>query len=386
MVTKKFGLKKMRFSRLVGKLTILGSLALASAANAQIPDLLNALDAGGRAMGMGGSLYGTGSDTHSTLNNPAGLGFVTQRQVSMTFRNLPGSSTQARNDFRRPDLSTDSESGDIGATHMGYVAPMGKGALGISYTTGGYIRDQRTGVGDLRLDAGTSIRNYRELLKAKIDYFTVGYGAGNRGGDLTYGASIVVASTYVRNRQTYDLVSAGQANPATPLDRSGTGSGVGVVVGAQLVPKSQPNLVVGASLRTPIDLKGNDRTALILDQIPGELELSAAMRKERGDDYMIIGGSLGRTFGADYTQVLQRKGTIFGSAGVEYNKLQGNARIPLRLGYAFSPSQGAGFKDRSGLTVGVGYRPLDKNFGIDLRLGLGSGSYDRALSITYKLN
>lgn len=386
MVSKNFGLKIMGFTRLVGKVLVLAALGISAGANAQIPDLLNALDAGGRAMGMGGSLYGTGSDTHSALNNPAGLGFVSQRQLSLTFRNLPNSKTQARNDFRNPNLSTDSESGDIGATHMGYVQPLGKGAIGLSYTTGGYIRDDRTGVGDLRLDSGTSIRNYRELLKAKVDYFAASYGTSTNEGSLTYGAGIVVASTYVRNRQSYDLVSGGQSNPTTPLDRSGTGSGVGIVAGVQLVPKNKPNLVVGANLRTPIDLKGNDRTALILDQIPGELELSAAMRQERGDDYMIMGGSIGRTFGADYNQVLQRKGTIFGSAGVEYNKLQGNARIPVRLGYVFSPAQGKGFKDRSGLTLGLGYRPLDQNFGIDLSVGIGSGSYDRALSITYKLD
>ncbi|MCE9558653.1 MAG: hypothetical protein K8R88_06850 [Armatimonadetes bacterium] len=238
--------------KLARRLLIVVGIVGAAFCQAQIPDLLNSLDAGGRAMGMGGSLYGTGADSHSVLANPAGLGYVTQRQVSLAFRNKPTSTTNASNNFRNPDLATTAGSGDISISHAGYVQPVGKGAIGLSFTTGGFIRDEKSGVGDLVLDAGTSIRNYRELLKANIDFFTASYGAAAGGSPLTWGVGLVVASTFVRNTQSYDLVSGGQANPTTPLDVTGTGTGIGAVAGIQYVPPSKSNLVLGLSVRTPI--------------------------------------------------------------------------------------------------------------------------------------
>ena len=50
--------------------------SLSSAATAQVPDLLNALDAGGRAMGLGGANNATNVDTLSAFYNPAALAYL----------------------------------------------------------------------------------------------------------------------------------------------------------------------------------------------------------------------------------------------------------------------------------------------------------------------
>ncbi|MGE0001848.1 MAG: hypothetical protein AB7T05_07245, partial [Fimbriimonadaceae bacterium] len=52
------------------------STVVGTGAYAQIPDLLNALDAGGRSMGAGGATGVTDANTLSTYHNPAGLAFV----------------------------------------------------------------------------------------------------------------------------------------------------------------------------------------------------------------------------------------------------------------------------------------------------------------------
>lgn len=372
--------------KLIGVVTL--AFALGASAFAQIPDLLTGLDAGGRAMGLGGALYGTSADTFSALSNPAGLGYVNGRQITLAFRNLPESTTIARNDFRNPDLSTNAGSGDMGITHVGMVQSQGKGGLGISYTKQGYINDSRVGQGDLTLDAGTSVRNYREKQRASIDLFTLSYGQAAKQTGFTYGFGLVLASTYVRNTQSYDLVSSGQANPTTPLDTSASGTGIGAVIGVQLVPKGNSKTVYGVTLRTPISLKGGDATKQLLNKIPGRLEVSMAKRQEnfRGEgNYLLYGVSIGRTFGGSYDQLFQRKGQFFGGVGVEFNRVQWNARMPIRVGYQVLPNAGRGFKDRSALTFGIGYRPFDQNYSIDLSFATSAGSYDRGVAITYRL-
>src|SRR5438093_249941 len=112
---------------------ILGAAIMATPTFAQIPDLLNAFDAGGRAMGMGGALYPTSSDTLSSYYNPAGLAYINQTTVGAVFRNLPRSTTNASGDFNNPNLTSTGEAGRRELTHFGAVFPFAKGGLGLSY-------------------------------------------------------------------------------------------------------------------------------------------------------------------------------------------------------------------------------------------------------------
>ena len=127
-----------------------GSTLLAVPACAQIPDLLNALDAGGRAMAMGGANNATNVDTLATYYNPAALAYLDTKAVGLVYRNLPRSRTTLSGDRSDFDQSTDGQSGGQTITHAGFAAPVrellgrGSGTIGISYTVGGYTDDVAT--------------------------------------------------------------------------------------------------------------------------------------------------------------------------------------------------------------------------------------------------
>src|SRR4051794_27631745 len=112
---------------------ILGAATMATPAFAQVPDLLNALDAGGRAMGTGGALYPTSSDTLSSYYNPAGLGYVNQSTIGAVLRNMPTSRTTASGDFNDPNLSSSGQAGRKDLSHFGFVFPFWGGGLGLAY-------------------------------------------------------------------------------------------------------------------------------------------------------------------------------------------------------------------------------------------------------------
>ena len=125
------------------------SLALAAAPVAvwaQVPDLVNAFDAGGRAVGMGGVTNVTGSDTLSGYYNPAGLGFVTRPTIGITFRNMPESRSVVSGDIGPTGtqrFSTTGQSGSTGLGHAGLAFPLkgrngsSNGTVALTLTKGG---------------------------------------------------------------------------------------------------------------------------------------------------------------------------------------------------------------------------------------------------------
>jgi len=374
------------------KLCFVGIAGMASgAAFAQVPDVLNALDSGGRAMGSGGGLYGTGADTHSILSNPAGLAYIDGSQVEITLRNLPRSVTFARNNFRNPDLSTDGHVGHQALGHLAYVQRIAgsKTTFGFSYTVAGYVNDEKYGIGDMTLDSGSSVRNYFEKTKAKIDLYTLSIGKPLGDGHTTAGIGLVFANTYVRDLQGYTLVSGGVETPTTPTDTSGTGTGLGLVAGIQHVPKANKNMVLGLSVRTPIHLTTNNGSSGLLDRIPGVIDASVAVRKTGlggGNDYAVGSAHVNRSFKGGGSSLLARKGTFGGGFGLEYSKDMGDFRLPIRIGYEFNPGGGGVFKDRNLLTLGLGYRPVSGDMWYDLGFGYAQGGgVDTAFSVTRRL-
>lgn len=362
-------------------------LFLSQASQAQIPDMLSSFDAGGRALGMGSSIGASGADTFSALNNPAGLAYVENRQFSIGIRNFPQSGTSVNSSFVNPVLDTKGEVGPYGFSHLGVVLPLKRGAVGFSYTVGGYIRDAKTGNGNLIVNANTSVQGYTELIKAKTDYYTVSYGWSNSDQSFALGAGLVVATHYILNRQSYNLVSGGQTIPNPPVNVSGQGTGVGAVVGAQFIPKGSSNVSIGVSVRTPIDLTGNSKTAAYYDKIPGKISAGFAVRRDgaRAGDYIVYSAQADASFRNYRSQSLQRKRTVNFGAGVEYSLTRGTARIPIRLGFSVVPKAGDPFKDRNALTFGVGYRPFNSNMSIDLNFAsTGTGGLDSSLLLNYR--
>jgi len=377
------------------KLVLLAGIAsLSGNAAAQIPDLVNALDAGGRAMGIGGGTYTAGSDTLSSYNNPAGLGHLTQPQFSVIFRNLPDSDTTISGDFNNPQISSQGAAGSRAVTHVGAAFPIGKrsdgtanGTLGIAFTTGGYLRDFRTGTGLVNGDL--IVNNYAEILKIKNDFLTISYGSAAKQG-FNFGIGLVVAVTSVANRQQYELVDA-NSNPRgiVEVNNDESGTGFGGVVGFTFVPRDNPNISLGISYRTPINLTGNSAVEAYYNRVPARLSAGFAGRYDGmrgGRDFIVYGLQADAYFRNSQNALIRQNRQVAFGGGVEYNYLWSNFRLPIRVGYNSVPSGGDGFGARNTFTFGLGYYPLNSGLGVDLNFGSpgGSGGLDLALGFTYR--
>jgi hypothetical protein len=360
---------------------ILGAATLATPTLAQVPDLLNALDAGGRAMGMGGALYPTSSDTLSSYYNPAGLGYITQSTVAIAARNLPQSHTTASGDFNAPNLSSKGVVGNKEITHFGWVFPFAKGGLGLSYTVGGYIDDRR--IGNVTI-GGDQIQNYFEHVRSKTEFFSLAYGHASSDQTFSWGLGV----QFVQETLADELSGTVNGSPlnGTP---AATTNGIAGIVGLQFNPKGS-NTSWGVSYRSQVNLSSNDSTSLLMDKIPARLMGGVAMRQDNlrhGRDFIVYGAQVSHFFSVDNGgQNFMRKAQTTGGAGFEYNYALGDARVPVRLGYNFIPSGGTGYGDRSAITFGLGYRPANGAYTVDVNLAAPQhGGMDLGFSLSYKL-
>jgi len=367
---------------------IVGGLCAASASSfAQVPDLLNALDAGGRAMGVGGSLYATGADTLSSYYNPAGLGYLNQGAFGVAYRNFPTSSSSASDEFGDLELDSRGRRGGSSISHAGLAYPLNQGRMGtlaVSYTVGGFIDDSRTNGGVLV--GGNPVNFYRESVKAKSDYFTLAYGKASSDQSFSWGVGL----QYVRQRIANEilLVDSGN-NTLIDADFDETGNGLGFVAGFQWIPKSNPNMSFGLSYRSEIDLNDNEDTAALYDKIPARLLGGIAYRQDGlrgGRDFIVYGAQLQHFFAGEDSQVFDRQNQSTFGFGLEYSYQTQGFRIPIRLGYQLVPGGGEDFGPRNAFTFGFGYRPNDNRFGIDLNFASPEkGGYDMGISLNYRL-
>jgi hypothetical protein len=372
-------------------MTLLGSVTLAGVASAQIPDLLNSLDAGSRSMGAGGAFGVTGSDTFSIFNNPAGLGYISTRTVGLGYRNLPTSRTTASGTLANPTLSTDGDRGKNKVSHLGYAMPMKRGGtFGFSYQIGGFVDDLRTGTG---LTSG-SFNNvtYNEQIKVQTDFYTVAMGRSNADGTKSFGIGLTIANTSFSNQQLAFVPGTG-GGPGTLLlqaENEGQASGVGLVAGYQVIPAGNPNTTFGVSVRTPIKLTGNSDVTDTYRTIPGQISLGFATRKDnyRGkEDYLIYGVQLSRYFGGSGSGLVDRDQQTVLGAGLEYNVVREDATIPVRFGYISNGRGGAGYSSRDAFTFGLGYRRSGAPWSLDLNYVYPrKGSADFAMMLNYRFD
>jgi len=359
-------------------------LTVVATGNAQIPDLVNALDAGGRAMGIGGGTYVTDGNTLSSAYNPAGLAYLTTPTFGVSFRNLPTSETLISGNFQDPEFSSDPSLGKFALTHVGYAFPALGGTVGVAYTVAGFIRD--TTVGDNLPNGGLTVRNYSETTRAQTDLFTLSY--GRKMGTMNWGAGVVIASQYVAGTENYLLFNGGAQVGANSSSASGNSTGVGVILGLQGAPSENPNTSWGISVRTPIDLTNNSETSSYYDRIPGRVSVGFATRANGGNgaDFLVYGAQADYYFGGQENKVIPRKNHLAFGGGIEYNMHRFNGRIPIRLGFSAIPSGGDGFQARNAFTFGLGYRPNNSPLTIDLNIAkpTGKGPFDMAFGVTYR--
>lgn len=363
---------------------VLAGLAVAATSSAQIPDLMNALDSGGRAMGIGGATYVTDSNTLSAAYNPAGLAYITSPTVGISFRNLPTSTTTISGEFQDPEFSSDVSLGKFALTHVGYAFPALGGTVGVSYNVSGYLRDETTGSG--LPNGGLTVGNYVETTRAQTDMFTLSY--GKRMGTTNWGVGLILANQYVASSESYTLFNGNTPVGTNNSDVSGNSTGFGLIFGLQGAASSTPNTTWGVSVRTPIDLNNNNETSGVFDRIPGRVSLGFAHRSNpmNGTDFLVYGAQADYYFGGQSNKVIPRKNHINFGAGVEYNLHRFGGRIPVRFGFAAISSGGDGFDSRNAFTFGFGYRPNNSPLTLDLNFAkpTGKGPFDMALSLTYR--
>ena len=366
----------------------LGAVGTAGSAMAQIPDLLNTLDAGSRSMGAGNAFGVTSTDTYSVLNNPAGIGFVSGKSYAISFRNMPGSTTQMSGDLASPTLTSTGISGKNQLSHFGYVTPMKNGGIfGFSYQVGGYVDDFRSGTG---LTSGTFTNvTYQEELKAKTDFYTFAIGKANGDGNKSFGYGLTVANLNLADRQNGFV----PGNPGTQLissDNAASTFGVGLIAGFQIIPTNKPNTTFGGSIRTPIKLSSNSFSSPLYDVIPGQVTLGLASRQDnfRGkDDFLVTGVQGSYYFGGSGSGFFDRSNQFVIGLGAEYNMVREDFTVPIRIGYSHIASGGAGLSDRNTLTFGVGYHPTSTPWALDVNYGFPrGGGRDFAVLLGYKFN
>lgn len=364
-----------------------GAVLLSPLALAQIPDSVTSLDPGGRQMGLGGVGYLTGADTFSSYFNPAGLGYISRTRVAAAFRNLPQSRSLASGDFNDQTLLSTGETGARGLSHVGFALPSGRGTLGIALTLGGFMDDTRAGSG--LVSGGLTVNNYLERIKVRTDFVSVGYGQASGDQTFSWGASALLALTGVTNRQTGDLVDGnGNTVGTLDVDNDETGTGVGFVAGVQFSPRNRPNMSLGFSFRSEINLSGNDNTASVYDKIPARLAGGIVMRKDGlrgGRDFLVYGAEVQHFLAGGNSSLVDRKAQTTAGFGFEYNYIGGFGSLPIRVGFQAVPSGGNGFGSRNAFTFGIGYRPGGSDLSIDVNFGRpeGGGS-DMSLSVGYR--
>lgn len=372
-------------------LVLVGSTVIVVPASAQVPDLLNALDAGGRAMGMGGANNATNVDTLATYYNPAALAYLDTKEVGLVYRNLPESSTRLSGSRANPNESSDGESGGRTISHAGFAAPVrelfgrGSGTIGFSYTLGGFIDDEARAAS--LSDDPLTLVNYRLRRKARSAFYSVSYGKAVNSG-LSYGLGLVLASQQIDYSESASAFDGNTQIPFGNTGESSTGTGLGVIGGLLYTPAASPRWTLGLSLRSPIELSGNGSTSSDYDTIPGRGILGATYRVEGfrdGKDYVLLGGQLQQFFGGDSSALFDRNSqTVFG-LGAEYNVGIEQGRIPLRVGFATVNDGGNGFSSRNSFTFGFGLRPNQIPLGLDVSYAVPqNGGYDFSISASYR--
>lgn len=365
----------------------LGSLGLSAAGFAQIPDLLNTIDAGSRSMGAGGAFNVTSADTFSILNNPAGIGFLSSKTFGISMRNLPKSTTQIFGDLANPTYSTTGSGGKNSITHFGYAMPLKKGGtFGFSYQVGGYLDDFRSGT-NVTI-GGFSGATYQEQINAKTDYYTLALGRTNAAGDKSFGWGLTIANLSLYDHQLGYV----PGNPQTTIinsENSASTWGVGLTAGFQTIPANHPDTTFGGSIRTPIKMSSNSFSSPLYDVLPGQVSLGLAKRKDnlRGkNDFLVYGGQVAYYFGGSGSGMFDRDNQFVFGLGAEYNLVRDEGTIPIRVGLASIASGGSQFADRNSFTFGFGFRPNGQPWSLDLNYGKpNGGGSDFAIGFNYRI-
>ena len=357
-------------------LTLMGGVAYA-----QIPDLLNAFEMGGRALGMGGALYSNATDATASYWNPAGLGFISQGTSEVTMRNRPTVNTSLTGRFDLPVREGEGAFGSNAITFAGIAVPMGSGTLGFSYALGGYARERAFGDALTNPDVPGQIITTNEFFRVATEFFTIAWGRKS-GTNTAFGIGLVTARQSLANR----LLQRDQNNVTLQdVDISEDATGFGGIIGFQFTPSQ--NVSYGVSFRSPIQLSGYDDAMPYGEEIPGRLQGGVIWRVDGmrgGRDFLVGGVDIMYFLPANNGDILDRNGQLSAGVGFEYNWSQGFGYIPIRIGFRATDSAGERFSSHDAFTFGFGYRPKNEKFSFDINVS-GQSSPDVAFTVGFAI-
>jgi hypothetical protein len=118
---------------------ILGACGAASAYG-QVPDLLNAFDAGSAALGGAWATGSASADALGATFNPAAIGYLQRPTATLARRNVPKSRTTVGGTYDAPTRSTSPSNGSQRFTHAGFALPASRifkglpGAVSFGYS------------------------------------------------------------------------------------------------------------------------------------------------------------------------------------------------------------------------------------------------------------
>ncbi|HWP31493.1 MAG TPA: hypothetical protein VNK96_07210 [Fimbriimonadales bacterium] len=371
-------------------------LLVASFSFAQMSDTMYSFEMGGRAYGMGGSIYSNSADASASYWNPACLGLVQTTLVEAVMRNRPISQTH---------LTGTIEDGLDGTGELGYgfqslsfggVAwPFRGGTLGLSYAVGGYVRQNGFGEDTTSSSAGGPL-TAQTLFRSMTEFFTVAYGRP-MGQNSNIGVGVVVARQSLSDKAHVFFTG----DPDSIVLSGGfddLGSGVGAIVGYQFTPPGRQNVSIGASYRSEINLSGIDSGSSHIDVIPARLQGGLAFRVDGlrgGRDFLIGGVDVMYIFPGNDGKVLENDGQFSAGIGLEYNWTQSFGYLPIRIGFRFIDKsikrqvalQEDPFIARQIVTFGIGYRPKNAPYSLELNLAAGNkqNTPDIALGLQFEV-
>jgi len=371
-------------------------ILISSVSFSQMSDTMYSFEMGGRAYGMGGSIYSNSADASASYWNPACLGLVQTTLVEVVMRNRPISRTELAGTLEGGFDST----GEIGygfqsLSFGGVTWPFRGGTLGLSYAVGGYVRQD--GFGD---DLNSSILGgpltAQTLFRSLTEFFTLAYGRP-MGENSNIGVGLVFARQSLSDKANVFVTN----DPNTIILSGGfddLGSGVGAIVGYQFTPPGKQNVSFGASYRTEINLSGMETGLPFMDVIPARLQGGLAFRVDGlrgGRDFLVGGVDVMYTFPANAGRVLENDGQFSAGIGIEYNWTQSFGYLPIRIGFRFIDKsikrqvalQEDPFVARQIVTFGIGYRPKNAPYSLELNLAAGNeqNTPDIALGLQFEV-
>lgn len=365
---------------------------------------LYSLGIAGRGYGMGGAFAAIADDVTATAWNPAGLAYLTRPEFQVMMRSMSDSNTAQFGSVANTTSITESGNGSQKVDFFGAALPLGKngrgllrgGTLGFAFWKGGFYENHlfaaRLTSGDP--DSDLEIRPRVQDMRSMVDYFTVAYGWQPSSAKLKFGIGLVYAQQSFDFNKTETIVDPN--DPGNPLGTTTTqinetGSGVGAHLGViGKIEGGRGNF--GATFRSEIKLSDFGAADTFAEKIPAQLSgsLSYVLREvKRGEttDYLLGAVQVDHFFAANGGLTAATSDFTNFGLGLSYSLSWRGASIPVRVGFHNYQSGGSSlFSNEQVFTFGLGWRPTDSLYSIDLDFGSSNrhSGMDVSLAFGYR--